>query len=94
MLITTGAISKGVALYKEREEEFKKAALLRWGGGTLHGQNKKQYGIMLKPEVYREILKYREKLTFEISVSELLELTIRNDGIKKMNEELLKDEQS
>jgi hypothetical protein len=94
MLITTRAIEKGAAYFREKEEELKKNALRRWVGGTLHGQNKQQYGIMLKPEVYRLILKYRQNLPFEISVSELLELTIRNDGIKKMNEELLKDEQS
>lgn len=86
MLIETDAIAVGTNAIASHTEEIERASVDKWEGVTLHGQHKIRYGLSLKSELYR-ILRDRAALV-KTSASEVIEWTIREDGITKMNQKL------
>lgn len=85
-LIQTNAIAVGVDAIKSRAEELEKKAVDKWEGITIHGQHKTKYGVMLRTELYRKLRD--EALKVNSSASELIEWTVREDGLDEMNRRL------
>ena len=85
-LIETDAITEGKNAIAQNAEVLEQKANDKWEGVTIHGQHKDRYGLSLKPELYRKLRAVASSV--KTSASEVIEWTVREDGIKKMNKRL------
>lgn len=83
-LVKTEAINLGGEAIESKRDELEKIALTKWHGATIHGERKRSFGITILPATHRALRK--TAATYSTSISELIEWTVREDGIKAMNQ--------